>query len=46
MVHITTIKDWFTQHCEDAPDLEGYKKFHLGLPVFSEKIWKNEKVSS
>jgi hypothetical protein len=31
----------FTQHCEDAPDLKGYKKFHLGLPVFSEKIWKN-----
>jgi len=41
VVHTTIIKDWFTQHCEDAPDLKGYKKFHLGLPVFSEKIWKN-----
>ena len=41
VVHKTIIKDWFTQHCEDAPDLKGYKKFHLGLPVFSEKIWKN-----
>ena len=25
------------EHCEDAPDLKGYKRFHLGLPVFSKK---------
>ena len=31
-------RPYCTQHCEDAPDLKGYKKFHLGLPVFSEKI--------
>ena len=43
MVHTTVIKDWFTQHCEDAPDLKGYKKFHLGLPVSSKKIWKKFK---
>ena len=42
VVHKTIIKDWFTQLCEDAPDLKGYKKFHLGLPVFCEKIWKKK----
>ena len=29
MVNTTIIKGWFTQHCEDAEDLEGYKKIHL-----------------
>ena len=40
MVHKVIINDWITQHCEDAADLEGYKKFHLihiGLLVFSKK---------
>jgi len=43
LAHTTIIKDRFTQHCEDAPDLKGYKKFHLSLPVFREKIWKKLK---
>ena len=29
MVHKVVINDWITQYCEDAADLEGYKKFHL-----------------
>jgi hypothetical protein len=29
VVHKVIINDWITQHCEDAADLEGYKKFHL-----------------
>jgi hypothetical protein len=27
VVHKTIIKDWLTHHCEDAPDLKGYKNF-------------------
>ena len=46
MVHKVIINDWITQHCEDAADLEGYKNstfIHIGLLVFSKKIWKKLK---
>ena len=33
VVHKVIINDWITQHCEDAEDLEGYKKnsSYIGL---------------
>ena len=29
VVHKVIVNDWITQHCEDAADLEGYKKNYL-----------------
>ena len=46
MVHTTIIKDWFTQHCEDAPDLKGYKKFHLACQFLVKKSGKIKKFQA
>jgi hypothetical protein len=34
-------KDWFTQHCEDAPDLKGYKIFILACQFVVKKSGKS-----
>ena len=41
VVHTTVIKDWFTQHCEDAPDLKGYKIFILACQFVVKKSGKS-----